>query len=79
MANGPDLILADEPTGNLPTDKGEQILQLLEDLNKKGVTIVMVTHEEYIANQAQRTVVLRDGQIERDERNGVTNRYGDRS
>jgi putative ABC transport system ATP-binding protein len=79
LINDPVLILGDEPTGNLDSRTGKEIMELLRQLHVRGRTIVMVTHEEYIANQAQRTVVLRDGQIERDERNGVTNRDGDRS
>lgn len=63
LANGPDLILADEPTGNLPHDKGEQILGILEDLNRQGVTIVMVTHNEAQAGRARRLVRLMDGRI----------------
>ena len=79
LINDPVLILGDEPTGNLDTKTGKEIMELLHQLHIRGRTIVMVTHEEYIANQAQRTVVLRDGQIERDERNGITMRFDDRS
>jgi len=63
LANEPDLILADEPTGNLPSDKGEQILQVLEDLNRQGVTIVMVTHNDAQGKRAKRRIQLRDGRI----------------
>jgi len=63
LANDPDLILADEPTGNLPTDKGEQILQILEDLNRKGVTIVMVTHNDAQGNRASRKINIQDGKL----------------
>ena len=79
LINDPVLILGDEPTGNLDARTGKEIMELLLQLHVRGRTIVMVTHEEYIANQAQRTVVLRDGQIERDERNGITMRFDDRS
>jgi putative ABC transport system ATP-binding protein len=79
LINDPVLILGDEPTGNLDSRTGKEIMELLRQLHVRGRTIVLVTHEEYIANQAQRTVVLRDGQIERDERNGNPMRYGDRS
>lgn len=79
LINDPVLILGDEPTGNLDSRTGKEIMELLLQLHVRGRTIVMVTHEEYIANQAQRTVVLKDGQIERDERNGITMRNGDRS
>jgi putative ABC transport system ATP-binding protein len=63
LANEPDLILADEPTGNLPSDKGEQILQVLEDLNRQGVTIVMVTHNDAQGKRAKRCIQLRDGRV----------------
>lgn len=64
LANEPDLILADEPTGNLPSEKGEEILQTLEDLNKQGVTIVMVTHNEAQGQRAHRVVRIQDGKIQ---------------
>lgn len=63
LANEPDLILADEPTGNLPTDKGEEILQTLEDLNKQGVTVVMVTHNQAQGQRANRLIQIQDGKI----------------
>jgi putative ABC transport system ATP-binding protein len=63
LANEPDLILADEPTGNLPSDKGEQILEILEDLNRQGVTIVMVTHNEAQGRRAHRCIRMRDGRL----------------
>jgi putative ABC transport system ATP-binding protein len=63
LANQPDLILADEPTGNLPSEKGEQILQILEDLNRQGVTIVMVTHNEAQGKRARRCLRLKDGRL----------------
>ena len=64
LANKPDLILADEPTGNLPTDKGEDILKTLEELNSQGVTIVMVTHDDDQGKRAHRQVFLRDGKLD---------------
>ncbi len=64
LANEPDLILADEPTGNLPSDKGEEILQTLEDLNKQGVTVVMVTHNEMQGQRANRIIRIQDGKIQ---------------
>ena len=64
LANEPDLILADEPTGNLPSEKGEEILQTLEDLNKQGVTIVMVTHNDSQGERAHRVIRIQDGKIE---------------
>ena len=64
LANEPDLILADEPTGNLPSDKGEEILVTLEDLNKQGVTVVMVTHNEIQGQRANRIIRIQDGKIQ---------------
>ncbi|TVQ24380.1 MAG: ABC transporter ATP-binding protein [Spirochaetaceae bacterium] len=68
LANNPSLILADEPTGNLPSDKGEEILQILEGLNRDGVTIVMVTHDDRLGARGSRCVRLRDGVVESDTR-----------
>ena len=70
LINDPVLILGDEPTGNLDTKTGAEIMTLLHDLHGRGRTIVMVTHEAYIADETERTVVLRDGLIETDHRNG---------
>jgi putative ABC transport system ATP-binding protein len=61
LSNDPDLILADEPTGNLPSDKGEEIMQILENFNGKGVTVVMVTHNPDQVRRARRVINLRDG------------------
>src|SRR6202035_1098212 len=66
LVNGPSIILADEPTGNLDSKTGEEIMQLFEDLYKRGNTIILVTHERDIAAHARRTVRLRDGLIELD-------------
>ena len=63
LANKPDLILADEPTGNLDSQTGREIVGLLEDLNRAGQTIVMVTHNLEIARRAGRLFLMRDGQI----------------
>jgi putative ABC transport system ATP-binding protein len=64
LANRPDLILADEPTGNLPSDKGEEILKTLDELNAEGVTIVMVTHNDEQGRRAPRMIRIQDGLLE---------------
>ncbi len=61
LMNKPELLLADEPTGNLDSATGNGILEVLEDLNRNGQTIVMVTHDDRIASRAQRVVTLADG------------------
>jgi putative ABC transport system ATP-binding protein len=68
LVNNPSIILADEPTGNLDSKTGEEIMQLLEELYAQGQTIIVVTHEEDIARHARRIVRLRDGLIESDVR-----------
>lgn len=70
IANEPDLILADEPTGNLPSEKGEEILQMLEELNREGVSLIMVTHNRMHAGRASRCISLSDGRICNDVRQG---------
>ena len=67
LANDPSVLLADEPTGNLDTATGEQILQLLVELHQEGKTILMVTHETDIANRATGRLHMRDGLIDRIE------------
>jgi putative ABC transport system ATP-binding protein len=66
LALKPDLILADEPTGNLPSDRGEEIMQILEGLNREGVTIVMVTHDDDLGRRARRCIRVLDGRIAQD-------------
>jgi len=68
LVTSPSIILADEPTGNLDTKTGDEIMSVVEELYLKGNTIILVTHEEYIAEHAKRIVRLRDGLIEGDER-----------
>jgi putative ABC transport system ATP-binding protein len=65
---GPSIILADEPTGNLDSKTGEDIMSLFYEIYKQGNTIILVTHEEYIANHAKRIIRLLDGKIASDER-----------
>ncbi|HFI0035299.1 TPA: ABC transporter ATP-binding protein [Streptococcus suis] len=68
LVNTPAIILADEPTGALDTKTGQQIMELLTELNNEGKTIIMVTHEPEIAAYAKRKIVLRDGVITEDSR-----------
>ncbi|MGA9406102.1 MAG: ABC transporter ATP-binding protein [Bacteroidota bacterium] len=67
LVTKPSIILADEPTGNLDTKTGDEIMALLEELHHNGNTIILVTHEEYIAEHANRIIRIRDGMVERDE------------
>ncbi len=73
LVNNPSIILADEPTGNLDSKTGQEIMELLEQLNLQGNTIIIVTHEEDIAQHARRIVKIRDGDIEDDypSRHGI--------
>ncbi|MBI5661011.1 MAG: ABC transporter ATP-binding protein [Ignavibacterium album] len=73
LVTNPSIILADEPTGNLDSKTGEEIMVLFHEIHEKGNTIILVTHEEYIAEHAARIVRLKDGLIESDER--VERRY----
>ena len=68
LVNKPSLILADEPTGNLDSKTGEEIIEIIQRLHEQGNTIILVTHEEYIAKQTKRIIRLRDGVIESDEK-----------
>lgn len=69
LVNDPMIILADEATGNLDSVSGAEILHLLDELNRQGKTIIMVTHDASIAQRAKRNIRLRDGQVESDVRN----------
>ena len=71
LVNNPTIILADEPTGNLDSKTGTAIMDLFKDLNKKGHTIILVTHSREVAEYAQRIIHLKDGLIERVEEGGL--------
>ncbi|HZU32937.1 MAG TPA: ATP-binding cassette domain-containing protein, partial [Candidatus Angelobacter sp.] len=68
LVNNPSIILADEPTGNLDSQTGNEIMKLMEDLHSKGNTIVLVTHEPDIAEHAYRIIHIKDGVVASDER-----------
>lgn len=70
LVNDPVLILADEPTGNLDSHSGDEIMMLMSELHTQGSTIVMVTHDDDIAAYTERIIRLRDGRIELDQQNG---------
>jgi putative ABC transport system ATP-binding protein len=67
LANDPEVILADEPTGNLDSKTGEEILSLFMELNKSGKTIIMITHDNNLAKRAQRIIRLKDGKIVKED------------
>jgi putative ABC transport system ATP-binding protein len=68
LVNNPEIIFADEPTGNLDTKAGHSLMKIISDLNREGHTIIMITHEEEIADYARRIVRLRDGKLESDKK-----------
>jgi putative ABC transport system ATP-binding protein len=70
LVNDPLVILADEPTGNLDSHSGTEILALFDELHRAGKTMIMVTHDDHIGQRAQRVIRLRDGYVEEDIRNG---------
>ena len=66
LVNSPQVIFADEPTGNLDTASGKMVMQTLQDLHREGHTIILITHESTTAEHAERIIRLRDGRIESD-------------
>ncbi len=68
LVNQPELIFADEPTGNLDSKSGQQVMQILVDLNRQGKTIILVTHEHYTAKTAERIINMKDGSVLNDSR-----------
>jgi ABC-type lipoprotein export system ATPase subunit len=75
LVNDPAIVFADEPTGNLDSKSGSQVMQYIESLHEQGRTIILITHETYTAEYAQRILFLRDGNIERDKK--VEDRHHD--
>ena len=67
LVTGPSIIMADEPTGNLDTKSGDEVLRIFQELNEQGITVIFVTHDPEIAEYSRRTIHIRDGLIERDE------------
>jgi putative ABC transport system ATP-binding protein len=74
LANNPDVILADEPTGNLDSKSGKFVMDFLEKLHDKGKTIILITHEIDLVSYASRIVHIKDGKIEKEQLNGKTRR-----
>ncbi|GIT67354.1 MAG: hypothetical protein Ct9H300mP25_08260 [Acidobacteriota bacterium] len=69
LVNNPSFVLADEPTGNLDSKTGVEIMAVFERLHQKGHTIILITHEDNIAKHAHRIIHILDGTVERDEKN----------
>ena len=69
LVNSPSILFADEPTGNLDSKTGDQVLDIFKDLNKRGQTIVVITHEREVAKQSERTITIKDGEIGSDSIN----------
>ncbi len=75
LVNNPSIILADEPTGNLDTKSSHEIMNMLKDLNNEGRTVIIITHEQEVAEFAQRIITIRDGKIESDKKSRGKNKY----
>jgi len=75
LINDPIILIADEPTGNLDSSSGEAIMNMLHEMNKEGMTIVMVTHDQLIADHSERTIHLLDGEIEHVVKNGKNKKH----
>ncbi len=71
LANDPLIILADEPTGNLDSTSGLEVMDIFSDLHEQGTTLILVTHSEELAERCRRRVLLRDGRVERDDNDGA--------
>lgn len=71
IAQAPPVILADEPTGNLDTASSKEIIEILKELHKEGRTVIIITHDNEIAEQARRVIRIRDGRIEKDYQNDI--------
>ena len=71
MANSPDLLLADEPTGALDTQTGQEVLALFQQLNREGLTLILVTHDRDVAAATRRRIAFRDGLVVSDERDAM--------
>lgn len=69
LVNDPAIILADEPTGNLDSKTGDQVLETFRELHRQGRTVVLITHEPYVAEHAERVLVIRDGRLVEDRKN----------
>ncbi|MBU6429316.1 MAG: macrolide ABC transporter ATP-binding protein, partial [Cyanobacteria bacterium REEB65] len=78
LVNRPSLILADEPTGNLDSRTSLEIMALFQELGSEGMTVVLVTHEPDVAEYAGRVVVMRDGQLQSDQRHAARSAIAER-